>query len=95
MHFDKFNSLKIGNLQINLPIIQGGMGIGISLSGLACAVANETFRYHWKCLKSCNFKKVPYCIAQALTNAKKGNLNKGFAFAGVNAYRVERIISVK
>src|SRR4030042_4397464 len=40
MYIDKFHALKIGNLQINLPIIQGGMGIGISLSGLACAVAN-------------------------------------------------------
>ena len=34
-------TLKIGNLNISLPIIQGGMGVGISLSGLAAAVANE------------------------------------------------------
>lgn len=34
-------SLKIGNLIAKLPIIQGGMGVGISLSGLASAVANE------------------------------------------------------
>ena len=34
-------SLRIGNLSIALPIIQGGMGVGISLSGLASAVANE------------------------------------------------------
>jgi nitronate monooxygenase len=34
-------SLKIGNLEISIPIIQGGMGVGISLSGLAAAVANE------------------------------------------------------
>jgi nitronate monooxygenase len=34
-------SLKIGDLTARLPIIQGGMGIGISLSGLASAVANE------------------------------------------------------
>lgn len=33
--------LKIGHLVSKLPIIQGGMGIGISLSGLASAVANE------------------------------------------------------
>ena len=33
--------LKIGNLTISLPIIQGGMGVGISLSSLAAAVANE------------------------------------------------------
>jgi nitronate monooxygenase len=34
-------ALKIGNLSIAVPIIQGGMGVGISLSGLAAAVANE------------------------------------------------------
>jgi nitronate monooxygenase len=33
--------LKLGNLRIPIPIIQGGMGVGISLSGLAVAVANQ------------------------------------------------------
>ena len=33
--------LGIGNLTIAVPVIQGGMGVGISLSGLAAAVANE------------------------------------------------------
>jgi NAD(P)H-dependent flavin oxidoreductase YrpB (nitropropane dioxygenase family) len=33
--------LKIGGLTIPVPIIQGGMGVGISMSGLAAAVANE------------------------------------------------------
>jgi len=35
------NELKIGGLTIRVPIIQGGMGVGISLNGLAAAVANE------------------------------------------------------
>ncbi|NOY37249.1 MAG: nitronate monooxygenase [Chlorobi bacterium] len=34
-------SLYIGNLEASLPIIQGGMGVAVSLSGLASAVANE------------------------------------------------------
>ncbi len=34
-------SLTIGNLVAEYPIVQGGMGVGISLSGLASAVANE------------------------------------------------------
>lgn len=34
-------TLQIGNLTASLPIIQGGMGVGVSLSGLASAVANE------------------------------------------------------
>ena len=32
--------LKIGDMIARLPIVQGGMGVGISLSGLASAVAN-------------------------------------------------------
>lgn len=35
------NGLNIGNLHAKLPIIQGGMGIGVSLSSLSSAVANE------------------------------------------------------
>ena len=31
----------IGDLVARVPIIQGGMGIGVSLSGLASAVANQ------------------------------------------------------
>jgi len=38
---EKMKELKIGDLTAKLPIIQGGMGVGISLSGLAAAVANE------------------------------------------------------
>jgi nitronate monooxygenase len=38
---NKMKKLKIGNLSIPVPVIQGGMGVGISLSGLAAAVANE------------------------------------------------------
>jgi nitronate monooxygenase len=33
--------LRIGELTAPLPIIQGGMGVGVSLAGLAAAVANE------------------------------------------------------
>jgi nitronate monooxygenase len=49
----------------------------------------------WKCLKTCNYKEVPYCIAEALFNAAQGHLDKGFAFAGSNAYRATKIQTVK
>ena len=52
------------------------------------------FKCHWVCLKTCDFLSSPYCICAALTNAKKGQLEKGFAFAGANAYRVDTIIPV-
>jgi len=41
MDLKGLKSLKIGDLTAKLPIIQGGMGIGISLSSLSSAVANE------------------------------------------------------
>ena len=34
------NRLRIGNMRADLTVIQGGMGVAISLSGLASAVAN-------------------------------------------------------
>jgi len=37
----KLPALQIGDLIAKLPIIQGAMGVGVSLSGLAGAVANE------------------------------------------------------
>lgn len=37
----KLKELRIGDLVAKVPIIQGAMGIGVSLSGLAAAVANE------------------------------------------------------
>jgi NAD(P)H-dependent flavin oxidoreductase YrpB (nitropropane dioxygenase family) len=49
----------------------------------------------WKCLESCNLKTARYCISLALDNARKGVLEKGFAFAGSNAFRINNIISVK
>ena len=37
----KIPSLQIGDVTARIPIIQGGMGVRVSLAGLAAAVANE------------------------------------------------------
>ncbi|NQU32874.1 MAG: nitronate monooxygenase [Bacteroidetes bacterium] len=49
--------------------------------------------YH--CLRTCNIETTPYCIVGVLVNGRKGNFNSGYAFAGANAYRTTKIISVK
>ena len=36
---DRYKPLVIGDLTVKHPVIQGGMGVGISLSSLAGAVA--------------------------------------------------------
>ena len=53
----------------------------------------KTCSFH--CIKTCDYTKSPYCIMLALYNAGRGNLKKGFVFAGTNAYLAEKIISVK
>ena len=55
----------------------------------------KPFKCPYHCLKTCDFKNTPYCISLALINAKKGQLTHGFAFAGENAYKADKIISVK
>ncbi len=47
------------------------------------------------CIRTCDYTKSPYCIIVALYNAFKGNFNKGYAFCGSNAFKAEKIISVK
>jgi nitronate monooxygenase len=49
----------------------------------------------WKCLKTCDYKKVQFCIAEALFNAANGNFARGFSFAGANAYLANKVTSVK
>lgn len=49
----------------------------------------------YKCIKTCDISKSPYCIIVALINALKGNFENGYAFAGANAFRATKISSVK
>ena len=49
--------------------------------------------YH--CIKTCNWQRSPYCIMKALYQAARGNLKKGFAFAGGNAYLADKIGTVR
>lgn len=49
----------------------------------------------FNCIKTCNFEQSPYCIMLALYNAFRGRLEQGYAFCGSNAWRTDRIISVK
>ena len=49
--------------------------------------------YH--CLAKCDPGKIPYCITKALIEAAKGNTEEGLLFCGANAYRAEKIETVK
>ncbi len=49
----------------------------------------------FNCIKTCDISRSPYCIMLALYNAFKGRLEQGYAFCGANAWRAEKIQSVK
>ena len=49
----------------------------------------------YRCLTACKVSDARYCIAQALINAYLGNLDHGLIFCGQNAYRIDKIVTVK
>lgn len=55
----------------------------------------KPYKCPYHCIVTCDIEKSPYCIALALMNAKVGKLKHGFAFAGVNAYRANEIVTVE
>jgi len=96
----EFKQAYINCKEDDLTIIQSPVGLpGRAIRNKfideVSAGNRKPFKCPWKCLKTCDFREAPYCIAKALTNAQKGNVKEGYTFAGANAYRVQEIISVK
>ena len=89
------NSRKEDIVIIESPVGLPGRAIRNSFLQEVSEGQRKPFKCSWKCLKTCDFRTTPYCIADALANAQLGLLEKGFTFAGSNAYKVDKIISVK
>ena len=49
----------------------------------------------YRCLTACKVDKAKYCIALALINSYLGDVDHGLIFCGQNAYRINKIITVK
>lgn len=49
----------------------------------------------YRCLTACKVKTARYCIALALLNSYFGDVDHGLIFCGQNAYRIDKIITVK
>ncbi|WP_183414540.1 NAD(P)H-dependent flavin oxidoreductase [Microbacter margulisiae] len=97
---ETFKQAYINSSKNDLMIIQSPVGMpGRAFVGEFIRSVNDgnehpkSCPYH--CLKTCNYKTSPYCIIKALYNASKGKMNKGYAFAGANAYLAEKISSVQ
>ncbi|MEG1474156.1 MAG: nitronate monooxygenase family protein [Longicatena sp.] len=46
------------------------------------------------CMKPCTPSTTPYCISEALIKSVQGDVENGLVFAGSNAYRVDKMMSV-
>lgn len=97
---DGFKQTYINSIESDIEIIQSPVGMP------GRAIRNEFInkinrgekrpvKCPYKCLKTCDIEKTPYCIFAALMSAMKGNFFNGYAFAGSNAWRTSKIISVK
>lgn len=95
----RFKEAFIQARQEDLTIIQSPVGLpGRAINNQflrdVASGQKKPFTCPWKCLKSCDYTSSSYCIACALNQARAGRLKHGFAFAGANAWRVDRIMSV-
>ncbi len=96
----EFKNIYIKSEEKDIRIIQSPVGMpGRAFDGefiRSVAAGNEKPRScPFRCIKTCDYTKSPYCIILALYNASKGNMNKGYAFAGKNAFLADKISSVK
>jgi len=49
----------------------------------------------YRCLSVCKVSEANYCIALALVNSYFGDVDNGLIFCGQNAYRIDKIVTVK
>lgn len=80
---------------IKSPVGMPGRALNNEFIEEARAGRKKPFKCVFHCVSTCEQEKTPYCIASALINAMKGNLERGFAFCGANVSRVKEIVSVK
>lgn len=96
---ERFKNAFVEARPEDLAIIKSPVGMpGRAIRGRfveAVEDGKKRFNCIFHCIHTCNPEKSPYCIASALLNAMRGNLEKGFAFAGANTGRVSGIVSVK
>ncbi len=96
----RFKEALVNATEDDVTIIKSPVGMpGRALCGSFIQSVREGRRKPvkciFKCLHTCDPQNTPYCIASALINAARGNLDKGFVFCGTNVPRIDKILSVK
>ena len=97
---DIFKNVFINAKREDVKIIQSPVGMpGRAIDGEFIQNVEKGLEMPKKCvfhcIKTCDYTKSPYCIVQALYQAARGNMKKGYAFTGINVHLSEKISSVK
>lgn len=97
---EAFKEVYIHSTSEDILIIESPVGMpGRAIDGEFIHSVNNGLekpgRCSFHCIKTCDYTQSPYCIIKALYNAAKGNMKKGYAFAGSNAFLSNKISSVK
>lgn len=79
---------------IKSPVGMPGRAIRSTFTTAVESGHRKPFHCPYHCIVTCGAETSPYCIALALKNARDGKFDNGFAFAGANAHRVDKIVSV-
>ena len=80
---------------ITSPVGMPGRAISGEFTRKVKSGSEKPRRCAFHCIKTCDYTKSSYCIIKALYNAAKGNMQKGYAFAGANAFLSQKIVSVR
>jgi nitronate monooxygenase len=92
---ESYIAAKEGDLEIIAsPVGMPGRAINNAFLDDVHRGAKKPYTCPYHCIRTCDVEHSPYCISLALLNAQKGRLDKGFAFAGANAFRVDKIVPV-
>ena len=97
---DEFKQLYLAAGEDDLVIVPSPVGMpgrAIRTKFLDRVMPGERipFKCSYRCLIPCDPNKAPYCIAKALLDAVKGDVDNAIVFAGSEVTRVDKIVSVK
>jgi len=97
---DSFKQMYIDAQQDDIMIIDSPVGLpgrALKTSFMEKVLRGEKvpIKCDYRCIITCDSRKVPYCIAKAMYAAALGDFENAVVFAGENVSRIKKIVSVK
>ncbi|UMZ72512.1 NAD(P)H-dependent flavin oxidoreductase [Natranaerofaba carboxydovora] len=95
----KFKEAYINSVQNSIQLIKSPVGLpGRAINNnfiKKLETEKVPIKNCYNCLKACKPKEADYCISNALIDSVQGNVDDGLIFAGSNAYRINKMTTVK